>query len=63
MIANGNITDILIDNVYSGVISLRILQFMIFLEKFNQMDTWASNIRSKYLKALIAAKGFAVGRP
>ena len=38
LIANGNLTEVLIDSVYSGVVSVRGLCMIIFLAKLNQFD-------------------------
>ena len=38
-VADGNLTEISLDSVYSGVVSLRGLRMMIFLSEINQIDT------------------------
>ena len=38
-VADKHLTEIPLDNVYSGVVSLRGLRMMIFLAKLNQLDT------------------------
>ena len=50
-VADGHLTEIPLDNVYSGVISLRGLRIMIFLAELNQPDTWATDIGNAYLEA------------
>ena len=50
-VADGHLTDIPVDSVYSGVISLRGLQMMFFLAKLNQLETWVTDIGNAYLKA------------
>jgi hypothetical protein len=54
--ANGNLTDIPIDSVYSGVVSLRGLPMMIFLAEHNQQELWATDIGNAYLEAYTLEK-------
>ena len=50
-VANGNLIEVPIDSVYSGVSSLYGLRTMIFLDKLNKLDireTYCYNYRSMY---------------
>ena len=40
----GNLTDISVDSVYSGVVSLKGLSILIFLAELNDLDTWVNDI-------------------
>ena len=44
MVADGHLTDIPVDSVYSGVVSLRGLRIKLFLAELNQLETWATDI-------------------
>jgi hypothetical protein len=51
MVADGHLTDVPLDSVYSGVISLRGLRTLVFLAELNGLDTWATDIGNAYLEA------------
>jgi hypothetical protein len=51
MVADGHLTDIPLESVYSGVVSLRGLRIIIFLSKLNGLDLWATDIGNAYLEA------------
>jgi hypothetical protein len=51
MVANGHLTDIPLESVYSGVVSLHGLQIITFLAKLNGLDLWATDIGNAYLEA------------
>jgi hypothetical protein len=50
-VADGHLTDIPLDSVYSGVVSLRGLRMMLFLAELNQLDVWATDVGNAYLEA------------
>ena len=50
-VADGHLTDIPVDSVYSGVVSLRGLRMMLFLAELNQLDIWATDVGNAYLEA------------
>ena len=54
--ADGHLTEILSNSVYSGVISLRGLQILIFLAELNGFPLWATDISSAYLEAFTNEK-------
>ena len=51
MVADGHITDVPLDSVYSGVVSLRGLRLVLFLAELNDLDTYATDIGNSYLEA------------
>ena len=51
MVADGHLTDIPLDSVYSGVVSLRGLRLVIFLAELNDLETFATDIGNAYLEA------------
>ena len=51
MVADGHLTDVPLDSVYSGVVSLRGLCTLVFLAKVNGLDTWAMDIGNAFLEA------------
>jgi transposase InsO family protein len=50
-VADGHLTDVPVDSVYSGVVSLRGLRMMLFLAELNQLDVWATDVGNAYLEA------------
>jgi hypothetical protein len=51
MCAEGNLTDIPLNSVYAGVVSLRGLRMCIFLAELNNMEAYATDIGNAYLEA------------
>ena len=56
MVADGHLTDIPIDSVYSGVVSLRGLRLVTFLSELNGLKLWATDIGNAYLEAYTQEK-------
>ena len=48
--ADGQLTDIPLESVYSGVVSLRGIRLLIFLAELNDMEIWATDIGNAYLE-------------
>ena len=44
LVADGNLTDVPLESVYSSVVSLRGLRTTIFLAELNQMELWCTDI-------------------
>ena len=51
LVANGHLTDIPVDSVFSGVISLRVFRLLLFLAELNGLDMWETDMSSAYLEA------------
>ena len=56
LVADGHRTDVPVDSVYSGVVSIRGLKLMIFLSELNGLDLWATDIGNAYLEAYTSEK-------
>jgi hypothetical protein len=52
LVADGHLTDIPIDSVYSGVVSLRVFRLVLFLAELNSLQLWATDIGNAYLEVL-----------
>ena len=50
-VADAHLTEVSLDSVYSGVVSILELRMMIFLAELDQNDTWPTNIGDIYLEA------------
>ena len=44
LVADGHLTDIPLDSVYSGVVSLRGFRLVLFLGELNGLETWSTDI-------------------
>ena len=62
-VANGNLTDVPLEGVYSGVVTLRGLRMMVFLAELNGLQTWCTDIGNAYLEALTQEKVYVVAGP
>ena len=51
LVADGHLTDIPTESVYSGVVSLRAFRLLIFLGELNGLKLWGTDISSAYLEA------------
>ena len=47
-------TDVPIDSVDSGVVSLRGLRLIIFLAQLNDLELWSTDIGNAYLEAIMS---------
>ena len=63
LVAGGHLTDIPLDSVYSGVVSLRSLRLVIFLAELNGLQIWQGDIGNAYLEAMTKEKLFIVAGP
>jgi hypothetical protein len=60
MVADGHLTDIPLDSVYSGVVSLRGLRTLLFIAELNGLETWATDVGNAYLEANTKEKVYIV---
>ena len=63
LVADGHLTDIPVDSVYSGVVSLQGLKMIIFLAELNGLQLWATDIGNAYLEAFTKEKVAIVAGP
>ena len=63
LVADGHLTDIPVDRVYSGVVTLRGLRLLIFLAELYGLHTWATDIGNAYLEALTSEKVCIIAGP
>ena len=52
MVTDGHLTEVPLESVYSGVVSLHGLRTLVFLAELNGLgETWATDIGNAYLEA------------
>ena len=56
LVADSHLTPEPIENIYSGVVSLRNLRLVIFLGKLNNPELWGADIGNAYLEAFTDEK-------
>ena len=56
LVADGHLTDVPTESVYSGVVSLRGLRMVIFLAELNGLELWATDVGNAYLEAICSEK-------
>ena len=68
LVANGNLTKVPLESVYSGVVSLRGFRLVVFLAELNKLELWSTDIGNAYLenftreKVYIAALNLEIGK-
>ena len=60
LVADGSLTPEPVENIYSGVLSLRHLRLVIFLGELNNLELWGGDIGNAYLEACTNEKLFII---
>ena len=63
LVANDHLTPESIENIYSGMVSLRNLMQVIFLGKLNNLHIWGADIGNAYLEVFTHEKLYIVAGP
>jgi hypothetical protein len=63
LVPDGHLTEVPIDSVYSGVVSLRGFRLVLFLVELNKLQLWATDIGNAYLEAYTSEKVYIVAGP
>ena len=56
-------TEVPVESVYSGVVSLKGLRLIMFLAELNNLDIWATDVGNAYLEARTQEKVFIIAGP
>jgi hypothetical protein len=60
LVADGHLTDVPLESVYSGVVSLRGICIIVFLAEHNELQLWATDVGNAYLEAETSEKLYIV---
>lgn len=63
LVADGHLTDIPLDSVYSGVVSLKGFRLVVFLAELNHLEIWATDVGNAYLEAFTSEKVYIIAGP
>jgi hypothetical protein len=63
LVADGHLTSVPAESVYSGVVSLRSLRLTTFLSELNQLELWGADISNAYLFSESKEKNYIIGGP
>ncbi len=63
LVADGHLTEVPLDSVYSGVVSLQGLHLLVFLVELNNLNVWAMDIGNAYLEAETHEKVYIIASP
>jgi Reverse transcriptase (RNA-dependent DNA polymerase) len=63
LVADGHLTDIRLESVYSGVVSLRGFRIVLFLAELSHLEIWSTDIGNAYLEAYTTEKVFIISGP
>ena len=63
MVADGHLTDIPLESVYSGVVSIRGIRIVAFLSALNDLDLWQTDIGNAYLEAKTSERNCVLAGP
>jgi hypothetical protein len=63
LVADGHLTDIPIESVFSGVVSLRGFRLVVFLAELNSLPLWATDIGNAYLEARTSEMVYIIAGP
>ena len=62
-VANGHLTEVPVESIYSGVVSLRGIRLLIFLAELNDCECYSTNIGNAYLEAKTKEKLYIIAGP
>ena len=63
LVADVSLTPEPVENIYSGVVSLRHLRLVLFLGEINNLELWGADIGNAYLEAYAQEKLFIIAGP
>jgi hypothetical protein len=61
LVADGHLTEVPLESVYSGVVSLRGIRMVAFLAELNGHQLWATDVGNAYLESYTKEKVYIIG--
>ena len=62
-VADGHLTDIPLESVYSGVVTIRGVRMVTFLAELNDLELWQTDVGNAYLEAKTSEKLYIIAGP
>jgi hypothetical protein len=63
LVADGHITEVPLESVYSGVVSLQGLRLVLFLAELKNLELWATDMGNAYLEAVTSELVYIIAGP
>ncbi len=63
LVADGQLTEVLLESIYSSVVLLCGLCLLVFLAELNDLDVWETDIGNAYLEAETQEKVYIIAGP
>ena len=63
LVAGGHLTDVPLESVYSGVVTLRGFRFIVFMGELYEYELWATDIGNAYLESFTREKVYIIAGP
>ncbi|GAX11913.1 hypothetical protein FisN_UnNu034 [Fistulifera solaris] len=63
LVADGHLTDIPLDNVYAGVVTIKGVRIVVFVAELNEQELYATDVGNAYLEAKTREKVYIVAGP
>ena len=63
LVADGHLTAVPLESVYSGVVSLRGFRLVLFLAELNDLELWATDVGNAYLEAFTSEMVYIIAGP
>jgi Reverse transcriptase (RNA-dependent DNA polymerase) len=60
LVADRHLTDVPLESVHSGVVSLQGIHILVFLSEVNKLELWATDIENAYLKATTSEEVYII---
>lgn len=63
LVADGHLTGTPIDSVYSSVVSIKGLKYVLFIGELNNLECWSTDVGNAYLEAFTQEKIYIIAGP
>ena len=63
LVPDGDLTDVPLSSVYSGVVSLRGIKLVLFIAELNGLESWGTEICNAYIEVFTKEKVYIVASP